>query len=45
MLSEKAAEEVRETGQGRLAGELERAVGEMLGFEGEAEFEPRAPAK
>lgn len=46
VLSEKAAEEARETGQGRLgrlAGELESAVGEMLGFAAEAGFGVRAP--
>ena len=46
VLSRKAAEEARENGQGRLgrlAGELESAVGEMLGFAGEAGFEVRPP--
>lgn len=45
VLSGKAEEEVRETGQGRLgrlAGELESAVGEMLGFAGKAGFRVRA---
>ena len=47
VISMKAAEESREAGQGRLvrlAGELESAVEEMVGFAGEAGFEVRAPA-
>jgi hypothetical protein len=46
VLSRKAADEQREAGQGRLArlaGELESAVEEMVGFAGEAGFEVRAP--
>jgi hypothetical protein len=46
VLSRKAADEQQETGQGRLArlaGELESAVAEMVGFAGEAGFEVTGP--
>ena len=47
MLTRKAADESRKNAEGRLgrlAGELESAVGEMLEFAAEASYQPRAPA-
>lgn len=47
MLTRKAADESRKNAEGRLgrlAGELESAVEEMVGFSGEAGFQVQAPA-